>query len=34
MADGTQRSLRVKYYWGLRLQASEKSALQGMLATC
>lgn len=26
--------IRVKYYWGLRLQASEKTALQTMLNAC
>ncbi len=26
--------IRSKYFWGLRLQSAEKSALQGMLSTC
>jgi Protein of unknown function (DUF1524) len=26
--------IRTKYYWGLRVQSSEKSALQGMLNAC
>ncbi len=26
--------IRSKYYWGLKLQSSEKSALQSMLNTC
>ncbi len=26
--------VQVNYHWGLTLQSSEKSALQGMLATC